>query len=204
LEEGVDIMTFSTCKTIPGPQHAIIVANNGYGEKIKKTTFPSTVSGHHLHETTAAIVTLLELQRFGNDYITQVINNAKSLGAYMTKMGVEVLFEERSFTETHMILMKNKSQFSTVELEKRFELANLIFNRNIIPGDVSFREPSGFRIGTPEVTRIGMKEQDMEFIASKISEVYFDLKPLEHIKDEVTHYRKNFKSIDYCFDITNM
>lgn len=203
MDEGVDIMTFSTCKTIPGPQHAFIVANNGYGEKIRKTTFPSTVSGHHLHETAAAIVTLLELKTFGDAYIKQVIKNVKMLGANLTRMGVEVLFKERDFTDTHMILVKNKSNFSTVELENRFEMANLIFNRNIIPGDTSFRNPSGFRIGTPEVTRIGMMEEDMEFIASKISEVYFDLKPLEKIKEEVTEYRKKFDSIQYCFDKTN-
>lgn len=200
LNEGVDIMTFSTCKTIPGPQHAFIVANN-YGDIIKKTTFPSTVSGHHLHETVAAIATLMELEEFGSPYIKKVLKNAKRLGSQLQKSGIDILFEDKGFTETHMILMKNNSNFQTNELEKRFEDANLIFNRNILPSDKSFRNPSGFRIGTPEVTRIGMEEEHMDFISAKIKEVYFNEKPIPQIKKEIIEFRKQFNKIKYCFSL---
>ena len=36
---------------------------------------------------------------------------------------------------------------------------------NTIPGDEDPLNPSGIRLGTPELTRIGMKESDMEVVA---------------------------------------
>ncbi|EHQ43186.1 serine hydroxymethyltransferase [Myroides odoratus] len=200
MKDGIDIMTFSTCKTIPGPQHAIIVANGKYGEIIKKTTFPSTVSGHHLHETVSAVVTLLELKLFGKNYIHNVVLNSKALARELSNLDMNILFKDKDFTETHMLLMRNKSKYETKELEKRFEKANIIFNRNILPGDVGFKNPSGFRIGTPEITRIGMTEVDMPVIAQFISDVYYGKKSIEKVKNEVVSFRKDFQTVKYCYE----
>lgn len=200
ISKGVDIMTFSTCKTIPGPQHAVIIANEKYGEIIKKTTFPSTVSGHHLHETVSAVVTLIELQKFGKSYIQNVILNSKTLAKNLSDLDVNILFENKMFTETHMFLMKNNSKYTTIELENKFEQANIIFNRNILPGDTDFKNPSGFRIGTPEITRIGMKEIDMPIVAKFISDVYFGTKSIEKVKKEVVSFRKDFQTVKYCYE----
>jgi len=200
ISKGVDIMTFSTCKTIPGPQHAVIIANEKYGEIIKKTTFPSTVSGHHLHETVSAVVTLIELQKFGKSYIQNVILNSKALAKNLSDLDVNILFENKMFTETHMFLMKNNSKCTTIELENKFEQANIIFNRNILPGDTDFKNPSGFRIGTPEITRIGMKEIDMPIVAKFISDVYFGTKSIEKVKKEVVSFRKDFQTVKYCYE----
>ncbi|MBB1138422.1 serine hydroxymethyltransferase [Myroides sp. WP-1] len=200
MDVGVDIMTFSTCKTIPGPQHAVIIANGKYGDIIKKTTFPSTVSGHHLHETVSAIVTLLELKAFGKLYIQNVIQNSRTLARSLSELDLNILFKDREFTETHMLLMKNESKYETASLEKRFENANIIFNRNILPGDLNFKNPSGFRIGTPEITRIGMTTADMPLIAQFIADVYFDRKKIEKIKEEVISFREDFQIVKYCYE----
>ena len=37
---------------------------------------------------------------------------------------------------------------------------------NMIPGDIDPLNPSGLRLGTPELTRIGMKEKEMDDVAS--------------------------------------
>jgi glycine hydroxymethyltransferase len=79
FDDGADIMTMTLCKTIPGPQHSFILSKNEYAERIKRTTFPGFLSGHHLHETVASIITMEEFKIFGNDYIRQVLLNSKAL-----------------------------------------------------------------------------------------------------------------------------
>ena len=60
--------------------------------------------------------------------------------------------------------------------------------------------PGGIRLGTSEVTRLGMKENDMESIADFISQVVLDKKSPEKVKEEVAEFRKNFQTIHYCFE----
>ncbi|TMI14374.1 aminotransferase class V-fold PLP-dependent enzyme, partial [Candidatus Bathyarchaeota archaeon] len=49
MHEGVDAMTCSTHKTLPGPQGGLILSHTENADKIKKATFPGNVSNHHLH-----------------------------------------------------------------------------------------------------------------------------------------------------------
>ena len=45
------------------------------------------------------------------------------------------------------------------------DIAGVVTNRNTIPGDKDPLNPSGLRLGSPEITRLGMKEGEMEIIA---------------------------------------
>ena len=51
LREGADVLTGSTHKTLPGPQHGIILTNadEEFNKKIQTACFPSMLSNHHLH-----------------------------------------------------------------------------------------------------------------------------------------------------------
>jgi glycine hydroxymethyltransferase len=200
LDVGIDIMLFSTCKTIPGPQHAVIVSSNFYSEKIKRTTFPITTSGHHLHETVGAILTIAEMQYMFKDYSKQVINNAKHLAKFLSIKGFDILFKEREFTETHMFLLKNHTDLSTSELENILEAGNIIVNKNLLPSDKSYKTPSGFRFGTSEVTRIGMQEKEMELIASFIEKLIIKRIDTSIIKKEVIEFRSKFNHVKYSYE----
>ena len=51
-----------------------------------------------------------------------------------------------------------------VDLEK----ANIITNKNLLPWDTSSVKPSGVRVGTQELTRLGMREVQMAEVASRM------------------------------------
>lgn len=197
---GVNIVSFSTCKTIPGPQHAFIAAQLPYGDKIKHTTFPATLSGHHLHETAAAILCIAEMKNTIQQYSKQVIRNAKHLAKLLNSHGFDVLFKEKDYTETHMFLLRNNTPISTIELERKLEECNIIVNRNLLPGDKSFKTPSGFRFGTPEVTRIGMKEKEMELIADYVKRIVYKNENTSSLKNEIINFRKQFIKIQYTYE----
>lgn len=198
FDDGADIVTMTTCKTIPGPQHAFILSKKEFSDKIRKTTFPGFLSGHHLHETVASVLTIEEFKKFGKDYSVQTLKNTKVLAQALFDFGFHVLAKNKGFTETHMFLLDISSVMTASEAEKRLEEANIIVNKNMLPNDKSFINPTGLRFGAPEVTRIGMKEKDMLTIASFIHRLLIKNEEAKKIKGEVTDFRNKFKDIKYC------
>ncbi len=210
LREGADVMTLSTHKTFPGPQHGTLLSNSEDEDFLKRcrlAAFPGMLSNHHLHNVAGLGVAALEMIEYGKAYHGQVIKNAKKLGQSLYERGIEVMMEKKGFTESHTIVAdvlkyKRPSGIGAV-IEKELEDANIILNRNLIPRDLKedrgFRDPSGIRIGTSEVTRLGMKENDMDAIAELICKIIIEKKEPKEIKKSVIEFRKNFQDVHYCF-----
>ena len=60
--------------------------------------------------------------------------------------------------------------------------------------------PGGIRLGTSEITRLGMKESEMKEIATMIKNVVIDKKDQSEITAKVAEFRKEFQKTRYCFD----
>jgi len=60
--------------------------------------------------------------------------------------------------------------------------------------------PGGIRLGTSEVTRLGMKESEMEQIASFIKNVIVDNKDTKDIAKQIAEFRNTYQKTQYCFD----
>ena len=90
------------------------------------------------------------------------------------------------------------------KIEADLEKANIIVNRQLVPGDIKakrhYMHPSGIRLGTSEVTRLGMKESEMKQIASFIKNIIVDKKDAKDIAKQVAEFRKNYQKTQYCFD----
>ena len=198
FDSGVDIITTSTCKTIPGPQHGLILSKEKFAQKIINSTFPALHSGHHLHHTIATFVTMYEMKIFGKRYTRQICKNINELGNCLKKYGFNIYeYSEGKFTDTHMLMILiDNAEFQTSLLER----AGIIVNSNMVPWDKSHKQTTAIRIGTPEVTRIGMKEKDMKTIANFIKRVLIDGENPENIAIEVEKFMKKFTLIDYCYD----
>ncbi len=84
------------------------------------------------------------------------------------------------------------------------EKANIIVNRQLVPGDIKakrhYMHPGGIRLGSSEVTRLGMKESEMQQIASFIKQIIIDKKDAKEVSNQVIEFRKNYQKTEYCFD----
>jgi len=84
------------------------------------------------------------------------------------------------------------------------EKANIIINRNLLPWDIKegrhFMHPGGIRLGTSEVTRLGMKEPEMAEIAEFIKRVIIDKEDVHKIKRDVAEFRRDYQRMHYCFE----
>lgn len=204
LKEGADSMTMSSHKTLWGPQGGIIVSLEKYAESIKKAIFPGNTSSHHLHHVAGKAIALAEIQEFGKEYAKQVIKNAKMLAYSLSNAGFKVLGEKRGFTESHQLAVDVSKYGDGGTIEKDLENCNIILNRQLLPGDIkegkNYLHPSGIRIGVPEVTRLGMKESEMQEIASFIKKVVIDKQDHDKVLENVKEFRKNFQRVQYAFD----
>ncbi|WP_458745518.1 serine hydroxymethyltransferase [Candidatus Nitrosocosmicus sp. T] len=204
LREGADSMTMSSHKTLWGPQGGIIVSVEKYSDSIKKAIFPGNTSSHHLHHVAGKAVALAESLEFGEEYAKQVIKNAKMLAYSLANHGFNVLGEKRGYTESHQLAVDVSNYGDGGTIEKDLEKCNIILNRQLLPGDIkegrNYFHPSGIRIGVPEVTRLGMKENEMQEIATFIKKVVIDKQDNVKILQNVTEFKKNFQKVHYAFD----
>jgi len=204
LREGADSITMSSHKTLWGPQGGCIVSYAKHAEQIKKAIFPGNTSSHHLHHVAGKAIALAEILEFGEEYAKQVIKNAKMLAYSLSNFGFRVLGEKRGFTESHQLAVDVSKYGDGGNIEKELEKCNIILNRQLLPGDIkegrNYLHPSGIRIGVPEVTRLGMKENEMYEIASLIKKIVIDKQDNGKVLQSVKELRKNFQKVQYAFD----
>jgi glycine hydroxymethyltransferase len=204
LKEGADSMTMSSHKTLWGPQGGIIVSLEKYSEAIKKAIFPGNTSSHHLHHVAGKAIALAESLEFGKEYAKQVIRNAKALAEALAGFGFGVLGEKRGYTASHQIAVDVSMFDDGGTVEKDLEKANIILNRQLLPGDIKagrhYMHPSGVRIGVPETTRLGMKESEMKEIANFIKRVIVEKQDPGIVRKDVADFRKQFQKVHYAFD----
>jgi len=206
FREGCHIISASTHKTLPGPNHGILLANN-ISEEIEKAlqraVFPGVTSSHHLHAMAGLGVTLAEHEEFGEAYADQVIRNAQTLGEELYALGMDVLCPHLGFTESHTIAVNVSKHGGGEVVSKELEKANIITNKNMLPGDKSAVKPSGIRLGTQELTRVGMKESEMKEIASLIYRVIVKKENPEKVREDVKELKSGFTRVHYCYGGTH-
>ena len=204
IGEGTDSMTMSSHKTLWGPQGGIIVSLERYADSIKKAIFPGNTSSHHLHHVAGKAIALAESLEFGKEYAKQVISNAKTLAESLANFGFRVLGEKRGYTESHQLAVDVSNFGDGGTIEKELEKANIILNRQLLPGDIKsgkhYMHPSGVRIGVPEVTRLGMKESEMKEIASFIKQIVIDKSDPNKVGSAVSKFREQFQKVHYAFE----
>lgn len=193
LELGADVMFGSTHKSFPGPQGGFVVSNNKeIIEKIGNTLSPSLVTSHHLNRLPALAASILEMKKFGEEYGKQIIKNSKALARALDEYGFNVLGKERDYTESHLLLV-DVGNYVDAAPAKELEKARILCS-----DDFSGNSPE-IRVGTPEVTRRGMKEEEMKIIAQFFKRAIIDKEDPEKLAKEVEDFSRKFVGLEYAF-----
>ncbi len=187
----VDVVTMTTHKTLKGPRGAVIFMKKELEEKINKSIFPGLQGGPHLH-TIAGIAYIFgkALKKDFYNYQKQIIKNSQKLSQQLQQRGFKLFTDG---TDNHLMLVDLKPLNLEGKIaESLLEKANIIANRNSLPGDISPFNPTGIRLGTPAVTSRGMKEKEMILIAEFFERVLIKKEKPEKIKKEVISLTKKF------------
>lgn len=177
-----DVITSTTHKTLRGPRGGIVLCKEEYREIIDKGC-PTILGGPLPHVIAAKAIAFQEAstQPFKN-YVRQVIENAKAFADELMKLGAFVVTDG---TDNHIILLNVAKSFDLNGLQAEYALrqAKIFVNRNTIafdPNGAWFT--SGIRFGTPALTTLGMKEEQMRWIAKIVFNLLKKTKKMIHPK----------------------
>ncbi|MES2344948.1 MAG: glycine hydroxymethyltransferase [Chlamydiota bacterium] len=155
------IVTSTTHKTLRGPRGGLVLCKEEYREVIDKGC-PLVLGGPLPHVMAAKAVGFKEaLTPAFRDYAHQIVKNAVALADRLSSSGVELT---TGGTDNHLMVFNVASSFGLTgrQAEMALRKACLTVNRNAIPFDVNGPwYTSGVRLGTPAVTSLGMKENEM-------------------------------------------
>jgi glycine hydroxymethyltransferase len=203
LNEGAIILTGSAGKTFSGPQSGMILWNDPHLTKpIADTIFPVLAATHQVNRVAALAVSAAEMIEFGKFYMAQIVKNSKALAKALDERGIPVLCAHKGYTQSHQVIVRVKEFGGGLEVAHRLAQANIITNKNLVPEDKpeDWDHPNGLRIGTIEVTRLGMNEADMSTIADFIARVLVKNEDIEIVGKDVIDFRYPKQTLYYNFD----
>lgn len=203
LREGAAVLTGSAGKTFSGPQSGVMVWDDPeLAQPLCDTVFPALAATHQVNRVAALAAAAAELIAFGRDYMAQIVANAQALGAALEARGISMLAAHKRFTRTHQVIADVSGFGGGLDVAHRLAEANVITNKNLIPSDrpEDWDRPSGLRIGTTEVTRLGLREPEMERIAEFIAAVLIEARDPAAVQRDVVDFRSAYQTVGYCFD----
>jgi glycine hydroxymethyltransferase len=203
LGEGAAVMTGSAGKTFSGPQSGIIVWNDpALTVPITDAIFPVLVATHQVNRVAALAVSAAEMLEFGQAYMGQIVRNAQALGAALHARGIPILGTHKGYTRTQQVIADVRQFGGGIAVAQLLAQANIISNKNLIPTDrpEDWDRPSGLRMGTIEVTRLGMREEDMQTIADFVARLLIEKESPAQVLEDVVEFRLPYQKLYYCFD----
>ena len=196
-------MTGSAGKTFSGPQSGIIVWDDAaLTEPLTHAIFPVLAATHQVNRVAALAVAAAEMIAFGEVYMARIVRNAQALGAALERRGIPVLGARKGYTRTHQVIADARAFGGGLETAHTLARANLITNKNLIPGDApeDWDRPGGLRMGTIEVTRLGMGEAEMDVIAGFMARVLVEREVPESVLEDVIDFRQGYQTLYYDFE----
>jgi len=193
----VDVMTFTTHKTLRGPRGGCILSLAEHAKAMDKAIFPGLQGGPLENHIGAKAVAFREaLAPEFSDYAAQIVKNAAALAEALAKHGFRLV---SGGSDNHLLLVDLRTfdeELTGKEAQNVLDEAGITLNKNTVPNDP--RSPfvaSGVRIGTPAVTTQGMKEAEMIVVADLIARTLkerSDSAAVAHIRGEVAELCRAF------------
>lgn len=187
LKEGADILYGSTHKSFFGPQGGIILTDSDEMiASVRKNLTWRLVDNAHWNRVAALGQALLESKKYGPSYAKQVVKNSQRLGKELKERGVPVMFEEQGFSRSHQLLMDPKEVRAIYGLTMN-DFSVRMERSNIMTDSVS-------RIGTSEITRLGVKERHL----SELANLFAEAASGKNVRSQVKEFRNRF-GMEYRF-----
>jgi len=174
FDDGFDIITSTTHKTLRGPRGGIILTREDeeIAKKIDKSIFPGIQGGPHMHTIAAKAVAFGEAMKPAyKKYAKQILKNAKAMEEVFRKNKIRMI---GGGTDNHLILADVFGSLGVTGKEAQTVLdeVGITLNMNSIAGDTRKPlDPSGIRFGTPAITTRGFKEKECKKVAELMIEV---------------------------------
>lgn len=200
FDDGFDVMTTTTHKTLRGPRGGMILTREreAIAKKIDKAVFPGLQGGPHMASIAAKAVAFGEaLHPSFKAYATQILKNAKAMEEVFRAHSVRML---GGGTSNHLILADVYGSLGVTgkEAETVLDEVGITLNKNMIADDPrSAMDPSGIRFGTPAMTTRNMKETE----AARVAEIMIETLTHKDVREKKAMLKKEVEALCKAFPV---
>ncbi|MEW5747419.1 MAG: serine hydroxymethyltransferase [Candidatus Thermoplasmatota archaeon] len=187
LKEGADLLYGSTHKSLFGPQGGMILTDSkAIDGEVRKNLTWRFVDNVHWNRVAALGQAMLEMRRFGPAYAKQVVRSSRRLGKELDERGFPIMYRDLGYSSSHQLhidqaAMEERYGLDMNGMSIRLERSNLITD-------------SVGRLGTSEITRLGVKEKHLP----ELADMFVDAAKGRQVRKRVKAFRDRF-TMDYRF-----
>jgi glycine hydroxymethyltransferase len=199
LAEGAHVMTMSTYKAFGGPPSGLVLTTEEQlARRIDQIAYPGLTANFDLGKTAALAIAVLDLLSFGEAYAQQCIANAQALGRGLERLGLAVHgVAGAGHTQSHHLALSSAPYGGGQTASKHAAKANILLAGIGLPLPPVANDLNGIRIGTQEVTRLGMGDKEMADIARFLARVFVKREDPAGVRADVIEFRKPFQKLSF-------
>jgi glycine hydroxymethyltransferase len=165
LQQGADLMTMSTYKSLGGPAGGLVLTNRAdLAERLDAIAYPGLTANFDVAKTAALAITMFDWLEFGSRYAAAMVANSTTLADELESRGLPVFRTVHGPTTTYQFALDMSASGGGHAAALRLREANILTCAIGLPHD----EGAGLRFGTPEITRLGFTPDDMPELADLI------------------------------------
>ena len=176
FDDGFDVITAPSHKTLRGPHGGLIMTNDpALAKRIDQAVFPGSQGGPLVNMIAAKAVAFGEAQHPNFAvYAKRTLDNAKVMATVFAGEGIRLI---TGGTSNHLILADVWGSLGITgqEAETVLDEVGITLNKNVIADDERRPlDPSGIRFGTPAITTRGFGERECSQVAQLMVDVMRD------------------------------
>ena len=198
LDEGAQLMTMSTYKSLGGPAGGLILTNDAdLAAKLDAIAFPGLTANFDVGRCAALAVTLLDWQVEGRAYALMMTSTATALAEALAGHDLPVFRTRQGFTSSHQLALLAAQWGGGQTTARLLRRANLLASGIGLPAPTVDDDMNGLRLGTNELARRGMTETDMAELAELIARVLVKGEAPETVALDTTAFRRRFQGVHF-------
>jgi glycine hydroxymethyltransferase len=191
LQEGADLMTFSTYKSFGGPAGGVLATNDEeLAERLATAVYPGLTANYDIARLLPLGAAALEHARSGGAYADACIASARALAQGLDAHDLAVLGPPPDFTDSHHVAIDVRAHGGGTRVARRLAEANILLSEIGLPAHDDPDPAGAIRIGTQSLTRQGFTAADMPEIAQAIARGIPEHADLGALRDEVAAIRR--------------
>jgi glycine hydroxymethyltransferase len=198
LAEGAHLMTMSTYKSLGGPASGLILTNDPrIAQKLDAIAFPGLTANFDAAKSAALAITLLDWKDHGRAYAAAMVATARALADSLAERGIPMFSTGQGITASHQFAIAAAEFGGGQTAARKLRRANILACGIGLPIAPVDGDMNGLRIGTPEIVRWGMTQDDMPALASLIARGLRGDDPGGRLAEEVTAFRRRFRDLRF-------
>ncbi|MDO8390110.1 MAG: aminotransferase class V-fold PLP-dependent enzyme [Actinomycetota bacterium] len=190
LDQGADLLSLSTYKSLGGPAGGLLLTNDhALAERVDAIAHPGLTANFDAGVTASLAIGLLDWVEHGPAYAQAMVANGVALADALGELGLPVFTTSRGATSSHQLALHAEVWGGGDAAARRLHRANLLASAIGLPTG------EGLRLGTSEATRWGMGTAEMREIANLIAAALAG-EP-EAVAGRVSALKQRFPTVHY-------